>query len=375
MRKHVILYILLFGFLASFIGGSVFSTYKFFMQEGPLTERKEMLVPKGMPLQKIAQMLKEEGIIESPAIFTFGVRAHNKASALKAGEYSFPARSSAKMVMDILTDGQTHIRRLTVPEGLTSTQIVDLIEKAGGLVGAVARVPKNGTLLPETYYYSYGDTRESIIARMQNALTRTLDELWPNRADDLPFKNQKEAVTLASIVEKETSISAERSRIASVFLNRLEADMRLQSDPTVIYAVTNGTGQMKRALRLKDLRTKHAYNTYVIKGLPPAPIANPGRESIAAVLNPFKSKDMYFVADGTGGHVFAKTYDEHVENVKQWRSLKGDKVAQQQAKKQKKITIIPTVPKKPDIPSAPVSTETPTAAPQTQPVAALPVQP
>ena len=347
MRLSVILYVFLFIFLASLIGGSVFSTYKFFMEEGPLPVRKEVFIEKGMNLRQIASFLKKEGVIESPAIFTFGVRAHNKAGAMKAGEYSIPARSSAKMVMDILTGGQTYIRRVTIPEGLTSGQIVEILNKTDGLIGEVVSVPKNGTLLPETYYYSFGDTRQSMITRMQNAMKRTLDELWPTRYTELPFKTPEEAVVLASIVEKETSLSAERRHVASVFLNRLEKGMRLQSDPTVIYAVTNGNLPFKRKLYTKDLRVQHPYNTYVIYGLPPGPIANPGRESIAAVLNPIESQDIYFVADGTGGHVFAKTYDEHIENVKKWRAIRKNKAARQQAGQKKKIQ---TIPEPPDLP-------------------------
>lgn len=348
MRRSVILYVFLFIFLASLIGGSVFSTYKFFMEEGPLPVRKEVFIEKGMNLRQIASFLKKEGIIESPAIFTFGVRAHNKAGAMKAGEYSIPARSSAKMVMDILTGGQTYIRRVTIPEGLTSGQIVEILNKTDGLIGEVTSVPKNGTLLPETYYYSFGDTRQSVITRMQNAMKRTLDELWPTRYPEVPFKSPGEAVILASIVEKETSLSAERRHVASVFLNRLDKGMRLQSDPTVIYAVTNGNLPLKRKLYTKDLRIQHPYNTYVIYGLPPGAIANPGRESIAAVLNPIESKDIYFVADGTGGHVFAKTYAEHTENVKKWRKIRKNRAARQKASQRKKIQIIPEPPDLPE---------------------------
>ncbi len=348
MRRSVIIYLFLFMFLASLIGGSVFSTYKFFMDEGPLPIRKEVFIEKGMNLRQIAAFLKKEGVIKSPAIFTFGVRAHNKAGAMKAGEYSIPARSSAKMVMDILTGGQTYIRRITIPEGLTSGQIVDILNNTDALIGEVMKIPENGTLLPETYYYSFGDTRHSMIVRMQNAMQRTLDELWPERVDGLPFESPEKAVILASIVEKETSISGERRHVASVFLNRLQTGMRLQSDPTVIYAVTNGNLPFKRKLYTKDLRIQHAYNTYVIYGLPPGPIANPGRESIAAVLNPVESKDIYFVADGTGGHVFAKTYDEHIENVKKWRTIRKNKAARRQASQKKKLNVIPEPPALPE---------------------------
>lgn len=349
MRKSVLLYIFLFFILTSLIGGSVFSTYKFFIEEGPLTERKEVLIEKGMSLRRIAALLKAEGIIDSPAIFTLGVRAQNKAGDLKAGEYSIPRRASAKMVMDILTGGQTYIRRITIQEGLTSHQIVALLDKADGLTGEITELPKNGTLLPETYYYSKGDSKQSLIKRMENGMKRTINELWPGRVEDLPIKTPQEAVILASIVEKETAIHAERNHVASVFLNRLEKKMRLQSDPTVIFALTDGTGVFKRKLWSNDLKVKHPYNTYVIYGLPPGPIANPGKASLEAVLHPFKSKDLYFVADGTGGHVFAQTYAEHQENVKQWRQIKNNKQARQLKRTQKKIQ---NVPLPPDLPAS-----------------------
>ena len=344
MRRTAILYILLFFILTSLIGGSVFSTYEFFIAEGPLTERKEVMIEKGMPLRKIAYLLKKEGVINSPAIFTLGVRASNKAGSLKAGEYSIPRRASAKMVMDILTGGQTYIRRITVREGLTSYQIVELLNKADGLQGEISEIPPNGTLLPETYYYSFGDTKAQLIQRMQNAMNRALNELWPMRASDLPFKTPKEAVILASIVEKETSIHAERNHVASVFLNRLAQNMRLQSDPTVIFALTDGTGVFKRKLWSNDLKVQHPYNTYVIYGLPPGPISNPGRASIEAVLHPFISDDLFFVADGTGGHIFASTYEEHLENVRAWREIKSNAQIRRQKRQIKKIQNIPVPP-------------------------------
>lgn len=213
-------------------------------------------------------VIKEKGIIESPSIFVLGVRASGNTQKIKAGEYSIPPRSSMKMVMEIITGGKTYVRRLLIPEGLTSYQIVELLKQTPTLTGDIERLPRNGTLLPETYHYSYGDTRQSLIDRMQNAMKRTLDELWPNRMEGLPLQSPEEAVILASVVERETSLDRERARIASVFFNRMAKKMRLQSDPTVIFGLTNGTGILKRALTYKDLRQSNAYNTYVIMVCP-----------------------------------------------------------------------------------------------------------
>lgn len=327
MRHSVFFYFIIFFICVSFIGGSVFTTYSQFIQEGPLAARKEIVIPKGKNVKAIARILQKEGVINSPSIFVLGVRASGNAHKLKAGEYSFPPRSSAKMVMNIMAGGQTYIRRVVVPEGLTSAQVVSLLNNAVGLVGVISQIPKNGTLLPETYHYSYGDTKESILGRMQNAMKRVIAEEWPNRAQNLPLETPEEAVILASVVEKETSIDRERAQVAAVFINRLNKKMRLQSDPTVIYAVTDGRVDLKRALTYADLRVPHSHNTYVVSGLPAGPIANPGRKSIHAVLHPADSQDIYFVADGTGGHVFAATYEEHQKNVQAWRKVSKNRRA------------------------------------------------
>ena len=332
IRKSFFFYVFLVFVTACLIGGSVFSTYEFFVSEGPLETRKEVVVEKGMPLRKIADYLHKQGIIESPAIFALGVRVSNKSSDLKAGEYSIPARASAKMVMDILTGGKTFIRKISIPEGLTSYQIVELLNKTENLTGEITKIPEEGSLLPETYYYSTGDSKEHLILRMQNAMKRIVDEAWEDRPKTNILRNKKDVVILASIIEKETSLDSERAHIASVFLNRLKQKMRLQSDPTVIYGLSEKTGIFKRKLWSNDLKKKHPYNTYVIYGLPPTPISNPGKASIEAVLNPIQSDDLYFVADGTGGHTFASTYAEHQENVDQWRQIKKNKATRRAVK-------------------------------------------
>ncbi|MBR6675257.1 MAG: endolytic transglycosylase MltG [Alphaproteobacteria bacterium] len=326
MRHGVLFYFFIFFIGISLIGGSVFTTYSQFVGEGPLPERTEVVVPRGS-LKKIADFLHKQGIIASPSIFVLGVRASGNTHKIKSGEYSIPRRASAKMVMDILVSGQTYIRRVVIPEGLTSAQIVEILNNAKGLVGIISQIPKNGTLLPETYHYSYGDTKEGIIVRMQNAMKRVIDAEWEKRADNLPLKSKQEAIILASIVEKETSKDAERAMVAGVFINRLNKKMRLQSDPTVIYAVTDGRLDLNRSLKKKDLKIQHPYNTYVIPALPAGPIGNPGKDAIKAVLNPAQTDALYFVATGRGGHAFAKTLKEHNKNIQNWLKVLRQKRA------------------------------------------------
>lgn len=322
MRHHVFIYFLVLILIVGVMGGSVLSTYRQFVEEGPLKERKEIVIESGRSLRKIAKQLYRAGIISSPSVFEIGARANGSALAIKAGEYSIPERASAKMVLSILTSGNTYIRRLVVPEGLTSHQIVALIENKYGLMGTVDREPKNGTLMPDTYYYSYGDTKEDLLQRMQNAMQRAIDELWDDRDKSLSFKNPQEAIIMASMVEKETAKDSERAHIASVFHNRLKKGMKLQSDPTVIFAITEGSGELNRPLTYKDLRFENGYNTYVVAGLPKGPISNPGYAALKAVLHPDKTDDFYFVADGKGGHTFSKTYSEHEKKVAQYRQIR-----------------------------------------------------
>ena len=323
MRNRVFVYFILLFIGASFIGGSVFTTYNDFISEGILQSRKEVVIPKGMGLKQVANLLKVEGVISSPAIFLLGVRVSGHTKDIKAGEYSFPAQASPKMVMTILVSGETYIRKLVVPEGLTSRQVVDLINSAKGLKGDINQIPRNGTLLPDTYHYSWGDTKEGMILRMQRAMDRVLDSLWDKRLKDLPFKDVKEAVILASIVEKEAGFPKDKELplVASAFINRLNKGMKLQSDPTALYAVTEGRYDLKRNLTYQDLKIKSPYNTYVVPALPIGAISNPGKKAIEAVLNPPKTNYIYFVANGAGGHNFSATYEAHKKNVGHWRSV------------------------------------------------------
>ena len=321
MRHTVVFYFLIIFIVVGIMGGSVLSTYSQFVAEGPLDAEKTVLIEAGRSVRKIAKQLYREGIISSPAVFEIGIRASGNTLNIKAGEYSIPKRSSAKTVMNILTSGKTYIRKFIVPEGLTSIQIVELMDGMYGLMGEIEKIPPNGSLMPDTYWYSYGDTKQDVLMYMQNSMKRTLNELWATKAKKLSFKTPEEAVVMASIVEKETSKDSERPHIAAVFHNRLSNKMKLQSDPTVIFAASQERGELKRKLTYSDLKIQHPSNTYVIPGLPDKPICNPGKAALQAVLNPDDSKDLYFVADGKGGHVFATTYAEHEKNVAAYRRL------------------------------------------------------
>lgn len=288
---------------------------------GPLTEETIVLIPRGAGVESIGSRLFEAGVIEHPYLFYFGSKLRDASRGLKAGEYAFASGISIDGVLEQMGQGRTLVRRVTVPEGLTSTQIVALLAAEDKLTGDIADIPPEGTLLPETYHYSYGDNRAAILERMRHSMTVAVNELWEKRAEGLPFKTPQEAVILASIVEKETGVAAERAKVAGVFVNRLESGMRLQSDPTVIYALTEGKRDLGRSLTRADWRFESDYNTYVTAALPPGPIANPGRASLQATLQPESHKYIYFVADGSGGHAFATSLADHNRNVAKWRAV------------------------------------------------------
>ncbi len=283
-----------------------------------------VLLERGIGLGTIARRLEARGVITQARIFSLAARIQGRGSNLKAGEYAIPSRASMAKILDILTQGKSILHRLTVPEGYSVAQVVDLLRADPVLVGEVTDPPEEGLLLPETYLFQRGTTRMDLLARMQADKRAVLDALWDDRAADLPLATPYEALILASIVEKETGLADERPLVASVFVNRLRKGMRLQSDPTVIYPITKGR-PLGRRIRRSDLDADNPYNTYVKGGLPPTPIANPGRAAIAAVLNPPQTDFLYFVADGTGGHVFAKTLKEHNENVARWRRVQREK--------------------------------------------------
>jgi len=279
-------------------------------------------IEKGSSVNKIAEALAAQGVIDDPLFFRIGARLARAKGSLKAGEYLMPATISTAEIIRILQMGKTHQRRVTIPEGLMAVEIVAMINATEGLSGEITEIPPEGSLLPETYHFDRGMDRNQLIARMQQAMQVTIRELWESRAENLPIKTPEEAIILASIVEKETAVAAERPRVAGVFINRLNKGMALQTDPTVIYAITQGKERLNRPLYRKDLNIDSPYNTYVVTGLPPGPIANPGRASIAATLQPEVHDYFYFVADGTGGHAFGKTMDDHARNVDYWRKIR-----------------------------------------------------
>jgi len=283
-------------------------------------------VPMGTGLNQLAATLERDGVVKSALVFRAGVIVNRKAAALKAGEYAIPSRASPSDIMRLLIEGKSIVYKLTLAEGLTSAMIVELVRNHPSLVGEITVAPAEGTLLPETYIFNRGMSRDALIARMQQDHVRVLDELWLGRAPNLPLASKEEAVILASIVEKETGVAEERPRVAAVFVNRLRKGMKLQSDPTIIYGLTKGV-PLGRGIRKSELDRPTAYNTYVIFGLPPTPIANPGKASLAAVLNPAPTEDLFFVADGTGGHAFAATVQEHEKNVQKWREIERQRAA------------------------------------------------
>lgn len=347
---------------------------------GPLEQAICFRVERGDSLSAVSRALEEQGAVSDARIFRIGAEYSGKADALKFGSYLvLPGQSMAQVLESVTAGGQStcgrevnfrisvasaevvlrqldpatnryvevvkfdpatqaapseyldvaeadDIRwRVTLAEGVTSWQVVDALKRAEFLGGEVAEVPPEGTLAPDSYEVDRGADRAALLAAMAEKQAAALAELWAQRSEGLPYDTPEEALIMASIIEKETSVPEERKRVASVFVNRLQQGMRLQTDPTVIYGITKGEGVLGRGLRQSELRRETPYNTYVIDGLPPTPIANPGRLSIEAAMNPEKSDFLYFVADGTGGHAFARTLAEHNENVARWRQIEAER--------------------------------------------------
>lgn len=304
------------------LAGAVFLYGKHrFEAAGPHGEARIVMLDQGLGVRAIATRLDKAGVVSDPLIFLAGVRFYGAEGDLKAGEYEIPAHASMAAIMRILREGRSILHRITIPEGLTSEQIMLLVDANPVLEGETPPPPPEGTLLPETYSFTRGATRKEIVSQMEAAAKALMDELWDKRAEDLPFDTREEAITLASIVEKETGLASERPRVAAVFVNRLNVPMRLQSDPTIIYGLVGGKGALGRPIRRSELDRHTPYNTYLVDGLPPTPICNPGRASIEAVLNPPETDELYFVADGTGGHAFSKTLSEHQQRVREWRQI------------------------------------------------------
>lgn len=292
---------------------------------GPLQEPAIFEVERGRMLMQIADDLTKKGIIRDKKIFAMSVLAEKKAKKLKAGRYSIPAQASMQQVLDILVGGKAIYYQVTIPEGLTSEQAVEILRAHPQLVGDIRNIPPEGTLMPDTYQFSEGMNRGDLLEKMRTQRSDFLAAEWEKRQPDLPYKTPEEAVIMASIVEKETGKEDERGKVAGVFVNRLRKGMKLQSDPTIIYGLVGGKGKLGHPLTRSEMNQKNEYNTYQITGLPPTPIANPGRKAIVAVLNPEQTDHLYFVADGTGGHAFAANLKSHKENVTKWRQVEAER--------------------------------------------------
>lgn len=287
--------------------------------EGPLQEVVNVVIPKGANTKIVAQELKKSGVIDSELLFRLVTRLNSADKNLKAGEYQFMPKVSVLQVMEKIARGEVYYRKITIPEGLTVGQIMYLISNYPGLSGEISLDVKEGELLPETYSFELDAPRDSIILQAKNAMDKIKQVIWDNREEGLPYKNINDMMTMASIIEKETAVPDERAVVASVFVNRLHKRMRLQTDPSVIYALTEGEFELKRPLRKNDLNIDSPYNTYRNYGLPPHPICNPGVEAMEAAAHPDKTDYLYFVADGEGGHNFAKSLNEHNRNVRKWK--------------------------------------------------------
>ena len=311
-------------------GGLGYATKCAFDEPGPINHSTVVVIPQGEGAIGIAYRLQQEDVITDRRVLLAGYYwdrgkawfSGARLPNLKAGEYEIPKNASMRQVLDALLEGKAILDKVTVPEGLTSYQIIDLLKKQPDLTGDVTDIPVEGSLLPETYKFSRGTSRAEIVARMQADFKKFTGKLWEGRSKQLPFKSVDQAIILASIVEKEAR--NERDRVAGVFLNRLAKRMRLQSDPTIIYVLTGGKGTLGRGITKSEIEAKNEYNTYQVEGLPPTPICNPGRTAIEAVMNPAVTDDLYFVADGTGNHAFASNIRDHQKNVARWRQVERD---------------------------------------------------
>ncbi|HEY1630709.1 MAG TPA: endolytic transglycosylase MltG [Rhizomicrobium sp.] len=316
MRRFLIIVIL----LALLGAGAWYWEEANYAAPGPSPQGAVVLIKPGEGVSSIAQQLQTAGVVSNADLFRLGLRIRGQQSQLKAGEYWFPPQASMASVAGILIAGKSIEHKLTAAEGLTSDMIYKIVAADPVLVGDAGPEPAEGTLLPETYLFTRGMTRAHMLAMMETAQKKFVDAQWDTRASGLPVKTKAQAIVLASVVEKETAIAEERRHIASVFENRLRQGIRLESDPTIIYGITKGY-PLGRGIRESELTGATPYNTYVIPGLPPAPICNPGKDAIAAVLDPENTQDLFFVANGKGGHVFTSSFAEHQKNVARWRQV------------------------------------------------------
>lgn len=338
--------------LVTTMGGALWLGNSLLNARGPLQTSKNVVIPRGAGPQTMAKVLNEEGVIDHPRLFRIAVMIDPTPKPIKAGEYEVPAHASMWAVLELLQSGKQVQRRLTIPEGMTTAEAIDLVKNTPALSGEITLDLKEGDLLPETYFYSRDDTRDGLLMRMKEAMDKTLEEAWRKRAAGLPLANRRDALTLASIIEKETALPGERAKVAAVYINRLRRRMKLESDPTTIYGLTQGKVPFNRELTRADLASNTPYNTYVVNGLPSGPICNPGRASIMAATHPARDRSLYLVADGQGGHAFATTLGEHNRNVERWRQIQRDRAEQQQLQ-QSPGTSAPAAPQQPPTRPAP----------------------
>ena len=328
--KRLMLLISFFGAI-TFLAGLILTAYAFLnyrYEAKPKDEGREVVfeIPRGSGLSSIATRLEKENLIKSASLFKLITKLRGNERNFKAGEFQITYPASMAQIYETLSEGQAILYPFTVPEGLTSTQILRKMSGQKTLVQDYVALPTEGSLLPETYMLPRGMKKSDLIKQMKKAQVDVLNELWDSRDENLPIKSKAEAVILASVVEKETGVSSERDVVAGVFINRLRKGMRLQSDPTIIYGVSKGEILLnkkgkQRGIRRSEIDKKTDWNTYQIDGLPKTPICNPGKDAIAAVLKPAQTEYLFFVADGTGGHVFAKTVRDHNNNVNKWRKI------------------------------------------------------
>jgi UPF0755 protein len=324
--------------LAAIVGGIIFAVAKNrFDAAGPLEADKVVNIPPRLGIRDIADLLVKEGVIDHPLTFIMSAKLAELRGELRFGEYQFVKESSLHDVINTIAEGKVVQHPITIAEGLTSEQIVQRLLESDILSGNIKEIPKEGSMRPETYRFTRGMPRDQVIQRLQQAQRGLVQEIWEHRLPELPLRSPEQLVTLASIVEKETGRGDERTRVAAVFVNRLKQRMRLQSDPTIIYGLVGGKGTLGRPILRSEIEQPTPYNTYVIDGLPPGPIANPGRAALEAVANPARTKELYFVADGTGGHAFSETLDQHQRNVARLRAL-------EQAQRDGTSAAIPAVP-------------------------------
>lgn len=301
--------------------GAIFWGQSSFRAPGPYSDAKILTVNPGDRLSEISERLLAAGMISNDVLFRIGARYRGDDRRLRFGEYEIPPQASMENILEVLVSGRSVQYFVTIPEGLSSWEVVQLLNAEDVLSGDIEDIPPEGVLAPNTYAVQRGEARISVLERMEAAQAAILTDAWENRVSGLPLGSPEEALILASIIEKETSVPEERRLVASVFINRLKRGMRLQTDPTVIYGITNGRGSLGRGLRRSELDRPTPYNTYFIDGLTPTPIANPGRAAIEATLNPETSPYLFFVADGSGGHAFAVSYEDHQRNVARWRRI------------------------------------------------------